>query len=146
MKQFTLFFVVAIAGTCLADAPPFKPGYGKAETPIGRLGYRIGSYLKIEGVRAELGKVGSQTLLVDTIDGYKLDKPVGIWIENVELPMGDHCVLKGYETGEWIGTPGEVLRATGTLPPQAVWQFHFYFIATSVEQPTGLKIKKRYLP
>ena len=144
MKKFTIILVglaVGIVGLCLAAAPPFKPGYRTVEPPIGRLGYRIGSYLTIEGVRAEQGKGGVRTLLVDTISGFKLNEPVGIGIDNVELPAGERCVLKGYETGRWIGVPGEVLRATGTPAPQALWQFSFYFLATSVEQPKTLKIK-----
>jgi hypothetical protein len=71
MKKLTLFLIVAIVGICLAGAPPFKPGYRTVEPPVGRLGYRIGSFLTIEGVRAEKGKVGIQTLLVDKINGYK---------------------------------------------------------------------------
>ena len=141
MKKLVLIFVAVVAGICFAGSPPSKPGYRTVEPPVGTLGYRIGSYLTIEGVRAEKGKVGVHTLLVDTISGSKLDEPVGIWIENVELPPGDRCVLKGYETGRWIGTPGEVLRATGAPAPQAGWQFRFYFLATSVEQPKSLKIK-----
>lgn len=142
MKKLAFIFVAIMAGICLAGPPPSKPGYRTVEPPVGTLGYRIGSYLTIEGVRAEKGKVGVHTLLVDTISGYKLDKPVGIWIQNLELPSGERCVLKGYETGAWIGTPDEVLRATGALAPQATWQFHFYFVATSVEQPKNLKIKR----
>lgn len=107
---------------------------------VGTLGYKLGTYLTIGGVRAEEGKVGTHTLLVDTIGGNTLDKPIGIWIENVELPKGERCVLKGYETGSMIGTPDEVLRATGAPQPQAKWQFHFHFIATSVEQPGNLKL------
>ncbi len=141
MKKLALSFVFAIVAICLADAPPFKPGYRTIEPPIGILGYRIGSYLTVEGIRAETGKGGIRTLLVDTINGYKLDEPVGIGIENVDLPSHERCVIKGYETGRWIGTPDEVLRATGTPPPQAGWKFQFYFLATSVEQPKNLKIK-----
>jgi hypothetical protein len=141
MKRFAIIFVLGIAGLCLAGAPPSKPGYHTVEPPVGCLGYPIGSYLTIEGVREEKDKGGIQTLLVDTISGYKLEEPVGIWIENVELPPGERCVLKGYETGRWIGTPKEVLRATGAPAGQAVWKFQFYFLAKSIDQPKSLKIK-----
>ena len=141
MKKLVLFFVVVIVGICLADAPPFKPGYRTVEPPIGTLGYRIGSYVTIEGIRAEQGKGGVRTLLVDTINGYKLDEPVGLGIENVDLPSRERCVIKGYETGRWIGTPDDVLRATGAPAPQAGWKFQFYFVATSVDQPKRAKIK-----
>jgi hypothetical protein len=141
MKKLALLFVIVLVNICLADGPPFKPGNTTVERPVGRLGYRIGSYLTIEGVRAEKGKVGVHTLIVDTISGYKLDEPLGIWIENVELPTGVRITLKGYETGVWSGTPDEVLRATGATAPQIEWGFHFYFLATSIEQPKGLKLK-----
>ncbi len=123
------------------DVPPFKPGYKNVEPPVGSLGYNIGSYLTIEGVRQEVGKVGNQTLRVDTINGHKLEQPVPIWMNGVELPAKERCIFKGYETGEWIGVPEEVLRATGKPAPQAGWQFRFSFAATSVEQPKGLKIE-----
>ena len=141
VKKLTVLFVVSIVGVCMADKPPFPLGHKTVEPPAGRLGYRIGSYLTIEGTREEDGKVGVNTLRVDTIDGYRLDKPIDIWIDNVTLPSRERCVLKGYETGRWIGVPDEVLRATESPHPQAVWQFQFYFLATSVEQPKSLKIK-----
>lgn len=143
MKTITLFLMLAVVGTCLADAPPFKPGLGKVETPVGRLGYKIGNYLTIEGARPEGDKGHGRVLQVDTINGYKLDKPVTIQIENVDLPASGRCVLKGYETGKWTGTPSEVLRATEAKPRQPVWQFEFHFIVTSVDQPKGLTVKKK---
>jgi hypothetical protein len=129
--------VALIASTsCRTEPPPSKPdevcGVGE---PVGLLGYRIGTYLTIEGVRAEQGKVGVHTLLVDRVGDHRLDTPVRVWVSNVKLPAGERCVLKGYETGGWGGVPPEVLRATGQRGPQAVWQFHFDFIATSVVQP-----------
>ena len=146
MKRVTLFFVCLIclvAGIAFLywkNAPPLKPGLGDVEPPVGRLGYRIGTYLTIEGVREEEGKVGISTLLVDSIKGSKLGKPVAIWLEGVDLPAGERCVLKGFETGRWIGTPEEVIRATGKAP-QAAWQFQFYFCTTSIDQPKTLKFK-----
>lgn len=140
MKRLAFVFVVVAAGICLAGSPPSKPGPRDVEPPVGVLGYQIGSYLKIEGVRDDKFKASVHTLVVDTINGYKLDKPVGMSIENVVLPPGERCVIKGYETGRWIGISREVLRATGAPAPQAAWQFWFYFIATSIEQPKNLKI------
>lgn len=130
-------FLVGASLPCFAVPPPFPTGQKNVAPPVGLLGYPIGSYLTIEGVRAEQGKVGVHTLLVDTINGHKLDKPVGLWIENQELPQGERRVLKGYETGEWIGTPDEVLRATGGPAPQAKWQFGFLFVVIGDEQPAA---------
>lgn len=109
------------------------------DIPKGRLGHPLGTYLTIEGVRAEAGKVGTRTLLVDTINGKKLDRPIGIWIDNVaSLPKGERCIFRGYESGKMIGVPDEVARAENLPPPQAAWQFCRYFIMTSVVQPEGL--------
>ena len=145
MKAVTL---IALVVTMLSiegrgGPPPSKPGTARAEAPTGQLGYRIGTYLTIEGVRAEEGKVGVRTLLVDTISGHKLETPVRLWIDNVDLPKEQRCVLKGYESGRWIGVPYEVLKATGQEPPQAAWQFHFHFVVTSVEQPKELPFEKQ---
>ena len=140
--SFFLVFTVAHVVCCCAGEPPHKPGDApQVAAPIGRLGYPIGTYLTIEGIRAEKFKSGTHTLLVERIGDYTLTVPVGLWIENVELPEGVRCVLKGYETGRWIGVPDEVMRAFGGPPPQVGWQFDFYFLATSVEQPSTLKLK-----
>ena len=69
--------VLAVLGACLLSA------HAESGIPRGRLGHPLGTYLTIEGVRAEAGKVGTQTLVVDTINGQKVDEPVGIWIDNV---------------------------------------------------------------
>ena len=139
--NFLVILYLFVSGVCWAEAPPFETGFKFLEPPVGLLGYRIGSYLTIEGVRAEEGKVGSRTLLVDKINAFKLEKPLAIWIENLDLPAAKRCVIKGYETGQWIGTPQEVCLAAGKCP-QAAWQFKFYFIATSVAQPVDLQLKE----
>jgi hypothetical protein len=144
VKSLSLIFLVgaAVFSTGVAK-PPQTPGEPpEVAAPVGRLGYPIGTYLTIEGVRAERGKVGTQSLLVDKIGDFNIDPPVGIWIKNLQLPQGVRCVLKGYESGGWIGTPDPVLQATGAPLPQAVWQFHFYFLATSVVEPASLKLKQ----
>ncbi len=124
-----------------ADPPPHPTGWKSVEAPIGMLGHRIGTYHSIAGVRDESGKVGDRSLLVDTIDGFRLEQPIDLWIENLPLPKGERCEIHGYETGRWIGMPDEVAKAAGVPLQQAVWQFHFAFIATSVEQPKGLELK-----
>jgi len=138
-----ILIAIALAFTALnaVSAPPQIPDENRRiDAPIGLLGYTIGSYLTIEGVRMEKGKVGVRTLLVDTIGEYKLDKPIPIWVEKCDLPSGERCVLKGYETGRWIGIPDEVGKAEGKMS-QFFFQFDFYFIVTSVVQPQTLKTK-----
>jgi hypothetical protein len=127
---------------CPAGPPPFPPGGDRVvEAPIGRLGYRIGSYLTVEGIRADGPKTGVHTLLVDKIGDYKLREVIGIWIENTELRTGGRCFVKGYESGGWIGVPPEVERATG-LQAQAAWQFYFTFLTTQFEHYTQAFISK----
>ena len=110
--------------------------------PSGRLGYPLGKYLTIEGMRAERGKVGVNTLLVDKVDGQNVSPPIGLWIENVDgLPAGTRCVLNGYESGKMIGLPREVAEKENIPLPQAAWQFYHYFVVTSVVEPKDLKKK-----
>jgi hypothetical protein len=108
--------------------------------PSGRLGYPLGKYLTIEGVRAERGKVGAKSLLVDTVNGQDVSPPIGLWIDNVDgLPARTRCVLNGYESGKMIGLPREVAEKENIPFPQAAWQFYRYFIVTSVVEPKDLK-------
>jgi hypothetical protein len=114
------------------------------EVPIGILGYRLGAYLTIEGIRAEKGKVGTNTLLVDKVNGKKLDMPVSLWVDNLEypgLPKGERCILRGYESGKMIGLPDEVAKKEHLPRPQFAWGFFRYFVVTSVVQPASLAEK-----
>jgi hypothetical protein len=118
------------------NSPPVDPGgIRNVEAPIGQLGCRIGTYVTIEGTRSERGKAGLHTLQVDRVGTNRLTQPVQIWIENVELPAGGRCLVKGYETGRWVGIPLEVEKVTG-YESQAFFQFHFYFLATWIEHYT----------
>src|SRR5437764_4816354 len=112
MKGFVYCGVVCATAVLCALAiplaigqPPPRPGSAKVEAagprqPGGLLGRQLGAYLTVEGVQAEGGKVGTRTLLVDTIGGKRLDKPVPVWVHNLDLPAKQRCVLKGYESGE----------------------------------------------
>lgn len=129
--------VSVIAAGCSSLSPA-----GTTVAPMGILGPRIGTYLRIEGVRAEHGKVGSHSLLVQKVGDVMLPTPVCIWVENMEFPTGVRCVIRGFETGRWIGLPPEVERAEGLPARQAGWQFQHYFVATSVQEP--LDLAKRF--
>lgn len=105
----------------------------------------LGQYLTVEGLRLNGTFTGNSTLLVDTVCGKKLDKPVSIWIENLELPAKKRCVFKGYELGRMIGTPPAVLEAARekgkTFPAvQAAWHWQPYFVALVVVEPEGLEV------
>ncbi len=112
------------------------------QCPMGYLGYPVGTYVQIEGVRQEEGMVGTRTLLVDTICREKLKSPIPIWVENAKnpgLPRGKRCVLRGYESARMIGLPDEVAKAENLPVPQAAWQMQRYFVITTVLEPTELE-------
>src|SRR5688572_13429377 len=147
-----------VCAISLRAQPPAGPGGAPAEAagprmPGGALGHALGEYLTIEGTPLEQGKVEPGTLLVDTVNGKKLAKPVGILLRTYEapphrisIPYGKHCVLKGYETGSMIGTPPAVLAAAKEQgrkdvgEGQAAWQWHPYFVVLIAVEPKGLKI------
>jgi len=111
-------------------------------TPMGRLGYPIGTYLRIEGVR--LDNKNPSSYRIDKVNGRTLDEPVGIWIENLALPRPDpsiRCVINGYERIEWMGEPGQVSKAEGRLAGQLPFQQVWIFRATSIVQPQDLSIR-----
>jgi hypothetical protein len=149
-QQPTQWVVVMEADECrriieMFETPPAgdrKRTASDALIPAGRLGHALGTYLTIEGIRLEKGKVGTRSLQVDTVNGRRLPEPMGIWIENVKdpgLPRGTRCVIKGYESGRMIGIPPEVAEAEHVEPHQACWQLQRYFIMTSVVEPASLE-------
>ncbi len=145
METLAVIAVAFLLGGCtssVARPDPARSSLPEPAMPPGRLGYPLGKYLTIEGVRAERGKVGVRTLLVDKADGREVSPPIGLWIDNTDaLPAGTRCVLRGYESGKMIGLPREVAEKENLPLPQAGWQFYRYFIATSVVEPIDLKIK-----
>jgi hypothetical protein len=122
---------------------------------------QLGTYLTIEGVKAEGGKIESGTLLVDTVDGKKLDMPIslvirGAYVANdnlqparLDLPAKQRCVFKGFESGEMSGVAPAVQAAVAEqgwkeVPmSSAPWQWRPYFVALIVDEPEGLELRKR---
>jgi len=132
---------VAPGGAPMTPHRPRQPG--------GILGDSLGNYLTIEGILYQgKGKVESNTLIVDTVDGKKLDKPIGVLIRNVrQLPPKVRCVLKGYELGEMIGTPPAVPVAAKELGTTydlsaAMWRWRPYFVVLIPVEPKGLELLK----
>ncbi len=119
---------------------------GSVKPPMGSLGYLIGTYLTIEGHRYEPTdglKRHGRTLLVDTVQGKRLDVPVKLIIKNVDTDSMNaqiRWILNGYESGAWVGSPEGV--PPGTPVEQHQFHFHRYFVVTSVESPAQLKIKR----
>ncbi|HEX4612744.1 MAG TPA: sigma-70 family RNA polymerase sigma factor [Urbifossiella sp.] len=143
-----------------AGPPPAAPGHvwdaARPREPGGLLADRLGVYLTIEGIRMEGAKVEAGSLLVDTVNGKKLDKAVTIQVRglayptltprSIDLPAKQRCVLKGYENGEMIGTPHALVTAaeeqgrTDVLPSQAVWRWRPYFVTLIAVEPKGLEL------
>jgi hypothetical protein len=133
----------------------------KPRQPGGVVSDQLGVYRTIEGFRLEGGKVESGTLLVDTVDGKKLDKPITLVIRgavvvdhnlqpaSLSLPAKQRCILKGFESGEMIGVPPAVSAAAEEqgwkeVPvSQAVWRWRPYFVALVVVEPKDLELRKR---
>lgn len=168
----SIFYVgMIIAGASLAViySPPAVgqlPGARitdsvKPRQPGGLLSDELGAYRTIEGSRLEGGKVETGTLLVDTVDGKKLDNPItlvirgavvvnhNLQVAGLSLPAKQRCILKGFESGEMIGIPPAVSAAAEEqgwkeVPiSQAVWRWRPYFIALVVIEPKDLELRKR---
>jgi hypothetical protein len=155
--------LIAVGIPLAVGQPPVAPGGAKeiatrSRQPGGYFG-DLGKYLTVEGIRAEGAKVESGTLLVDTVDGRKLDQPVPVVVRAQAfdatrfdlptafvLPARRRCVLKGFESGEMIGVPAAVRDAARELgrddvPMSAVdWQWRPYFIALIVVEPKGTEL------
>ena len=111
--------------------------------PDGKLGHPVGTYLTIEGKRFE-GRIKNdpkRVLLVDTVNGNKLQKPISIEITNLKncyLPPDTRIIIRGYESGHMVGVPDAVAKAENTTVPQVCWRFYRYFIKTSCVNPSVL--------
>jgi hypothetical protein len=129
--------------------------------PGGFLDDQLGTYLTIEGVKSEGVKEESGTLVVDTVNGKQLDKPVSLVIRGavvvdhnlqparLELPANRRCIFKGFESGEMIGIPPAVAAAAKEQRWQEVpmspkhWQWRTYFVALVVVEPNDLELRTR---
>ena len=133
----------------------------KPRQPGGILSDQLGVYRTIEGIRSDGGKVEIGTLLVDTVDGQKLDKPIPLLIRGavvvdhnlqpavLRLPAKHRCILKGFESGEMIGVPPAVSAAAEEqgwkeVPMSPVqWEWRPYFVALVVVEPKSLELRKQ---
>jgi len=111
-------------------------------------------YVTVEGVPYDAcGKVESNSLVVDTVDGKKLDKPLLVVVKNVVLPAKTRCVLKGYELGEMIGRPPaeydlyrELGKDTQELAERDAtpWRWRPYFVPLVAVEPKGLEVSTQW--
>ncbi len=136
-----LLFAITCRCQTLAERTEPQPDESQ-RPPVGVLGYPLGSYLTIEGVRVESGqgRRATESLIVDTVSGHKLAKPVTIHISTM-LPSG-RCIFKGYEEGSWAGDwPPEVdhFQSRGGLHLSESWHFRNVFTITLVVAPADFQ-------
>lgn len=117
--------------------------------PGGFLKNGLGVYVTIEGVLySGEGKVESNSLVVDTVDGNKLEEPILILIKHVRIPENVRCVLKGYELGAMIGNLPAFRQAAEEGGKRYVessaspWGWRPYFIPLIAVKPKGLTIQE----
>ena len=126
-------------GQTLAERTEPQPDESH-HAPVGVLGYPLGSYLTVGGVRTEQGPGPGWSLIVDTVSGHKFAKPVTTYV-NLKLPVG-RCIFNGYEKGAWGGDlPPEVdqYEKYDGPRPQFGWGFVNTFVITSVVQPADFR-------
>jgi len=122
--------------------------------PGGFLAERLGVYVTVEGILYDGGgKVESNSLAVDTVNGRKLEKPFLIPVRNLRLPPRRRCVLKGYESGEMIGIPPAEYALTKELGKDPLefarhspvsFSWRPYFVTLLVVEPQGLKTSTKW--
>lgn len=140
-------------------APIMNTVVVKPLQPSGILGDQLGVYRTIEGSLSQGLKVETGTLVVDTVDGRKLDNPIPLLIRGavivnhnlqpakLSLPPKQRCILKGFESGQMIGVPPAVSKAAEEqgwkeVPMSPVpWLWRPYFVALVVIEPKGLEIR-----
>jgi hypothetical protein len=163
MKIKHIIPLMLLAGYCVVSAQTNStPAESKSikldnrGVPFGTLGFPVGSYLTIEGVKEKQQKLPNQHWLVDTVNGRKLNKPVSIdvervsmidWTNNVDtrsLPDDQRFIFKGYETLEMMGIPPGIEAAaneSGQGVPaiqQGAWRLDYFFVVTSVVVINGV--------
>jgi len=119
-----------------ADAP--KEVNWNEITVIGKLGKPLGTYLTIQGVPADRPLMMSNPLVVDTIDGVTLGKPILVEVKT-DIPFkGRNIVrLRGYEDGGMVSTPMDPEDKNADMP-QAPYGFRVWFVGVK-SVPTPLR-------
>jgi hypothetical protein len=124
------------------DGAEFPEGVRRKEVyyPTMSLGHRPGTYLTVEGVSGHEAKGGQPFVVIDTVNGRRLDKSIAIPIRNATIADNARCILKGYETGEMTGEPPAVREAAKEegkeIPPSAsAWRWQTHFVVLIAVKP-----------
>ncbi len=151
-----LVWLCAVAAVSAQSDAQAKPGAGLPLRPIQPVGYlgALGTFRTIEGVLYDgRGKVESNTLVVEVVDGKRLDKPIHILVKNAKIPAKVRCVLKGYELGEMVGRPPAEYALTKELgrdPNElakrdaTAWRWRPYFVPMIATDPPDLKVSTKW--
>ena len=149
MKKQHIILILLLASYCtlsaqtnnaLAEPKPIKRDH--SGVPIGTLGFPVGTYLTIEGVKEKSSLKYDQHWLVDTVNGSKLAEPVSIVMQTANgSTNGTRCGFKGFETLQMIGPPPGYVAAAKEAGRRDIvrnleqeqdgWQLLFYFMDTS---------------
>lgn len=105
---------------------------------MGTLGKPLGTFSTIEGVLEHPTK-SRLTMVVDTLDGKKIDAFLRVGLDGTTAAVGSRCILRGYETMMVYGTPHDPAIAR---PWQVVQQgnadgmfgYDFWFHVVTVEK------------
>lgn len=153
----TVVVLSVITPSCVADEALGNEDVNRPRQPVGYFG-SLGRYLTIEGAKAEGVKVPSNSLLVDTVNGTKLEKPITLVVHfnyveehNLErasfnLTSNQRYVFKGYESGHMVGVAPAVRAAAkergwNKVPMSPVnWEWRPHFVALVVVEPKGVKL------
>ena len=155
MKIQHIVPILLLAGYCTVSAQttnaPAEPTSIKLDNrgvPFGTLGFPVGSYLTIEGVKEKPQIMQNQHWLVDTVNGSKLTERVVITFDSpqhlLNLPVGGRFIVKGYETLAMVGEPpaleaaakdsGQNLEQLQHMQ-QPAWRLEYRFVVTSIVAP-----------
>jgi hypothetical protein len=132
------------ASGCTHATPP--GGVRRSQVPVGevggryvlvgQLGHPIGTYLTLEGTTPAVAK--DARLLVDTVDGRRLSRPVSVELRQARgLPANGRVVLRGFEDCGMIGSRFDPADAPGG-EPQAHFRFDSWIEVFSIKSINGV--------
>ena len=148
LQRVTLLHLVVVLGSlgCTqseSERNTVPAVSSSASRPIGKLGYPLGTYLRIEAhpyrPTTPPLKVLSGTMLVNAVRDERLETPIKLVVRNLDLSSvspDTPCVINGYESGAWVGSPEGL--PPGTPTESTRFHFHNYFVVTSVDAPKEL--------
>ncbi len=147
------FEFAPLSSFAAVDSGAMKPIEGPAfsaphwNMPTGDLGFPLGEYLAIEGVKVPESMNNPLSLKVDRVNGRKLDLPLLISISGKagDLQDGMRYTVKGYETagmdGQAPALEAAIKAADPTAPPaQRLWAVTSWFVALAEAKKSATEV------